>query len=436
MKRHGDLFYKITDLDNILQAFEKVTQGKKNYREVKRIQPKVIEFAYKIKEMLENHTYTIKPENYTRKVINEGSHSGTKKERELFKLRLYPHRWIHWCIMLVVRDIFLKHYCYHSCACIPNGGIKRAHALTVKYLKDKENTKYCLKIDIKKFYPSINKEILKQKLRKKFKDPDLLWLFDMIIDSYPKDRGVAIGLLTSQYFSNYFLSDFDHYLKEKLKVKKVIRYMDDVTIYASNKEYLHELLKQIKEYLKNELDLELKGNYQIFPVDKRGVDFVGYVFRHDSVRLRKSSALTLRLISNAVKKHQKVTDRQFSALNSICGNFQFFNSTPLFEKYAEPIVDYLKEYYNESLSEDLSEEEKTVRLEHYINKLLNKKLKRAEILTPKPKVIKKHYKKEHLVEYVKAKRKSRKKKAEQLNLLPPLSLGIGEINKLLKCPQK
>ena len=436
MKRYGDLFYKITDLDNIIAAFYHASKGKHKYKEIARIEKNLTYFALKLKDILESHTFKITPQNYKTKIINEGGTCGSKKERELHKLKFYPFRWAMWCIMLVVRDIFLKHYCYHSCACIPNGGIKRAHALTVKYLKDKENTKYCLKIDIKKFYPSINKEILKAKLRKKFKDPDLLWLFDMIIDSYPKERGVAIGLLTSQYFSNYFLSDFDHYLKEKLKVKKVIRYMDDCCLYASNKEYLHELLKQIKEYLKTELDLELKGNYQIFPVDKRGVDFVGYVFRHDSVRLRKSSALTLRLISNAVKKHQKVTDRQFSALNSICGNFQFFNSTPLFEKYTEPIVDYLKEYYNESLSEDLSDEEKAVRLEHYINKLLNKKLKRAEILTPKPKVIKKHYKKEHLVEYVKAKRKSRKKKAEQLELLPPLSLGIGEINKLLKCPQK
>jgi hypothetical protein len=104
-----------------------------------------------------------------------------------------------------------------------------------KYLKDIEGTKYCLKIDIKKFFPNINHNILKKLLRRKIKDNDLLWLLDEIIDSIDGDIGVPIGNYLSQYFANFYLAYFDHWLKEEKKVRYVIRYMDDIVCLTSIK---------------------------------------------------------------------------------------------------------------------------------------------------------------------------------------------------------
>jgi retron-type reverse transcriptase len=110
----------------------------------------------------------------------------------------------------------------------------------------------------------------------------LLWLLDEIIDSAP---GLPIGNYLSQYLANFYLTYFDHWLKEEKRVKYYYRYADDVVILSGNKRELHQLLEDIKLYLE-ELKLEVKENHQVFPV-ARGIDYVGYVFYHTHIRLRK-----------------------------------------------------------------------------------------------------------------------------------------------------
>lgn len=142
-------------------------------------------------------------------------------------------------------------------------------------------------MDIRHFYPSIDHELLKQIYRKKLKDPELLKLLDDIVDSAP---GVPIGNYISQFFANLFLTYFDHYLKEDLKVRFYLRYADDMVILSSDKVVLHNILNRIQQKMK-ELHLILKPNYQIFPVEDRGIDFLGYIFRHKYTLLRKRMKL-------------------------------------------------------------------------------------------------------------------------------------------------
>lgn len=140
-------------------------------------------------------------------------------------------------------------------------------------------------MDIKKFYPSIDHEVMKHIVRKKIKDTRLLNLLDGIIDSAP---GLPIGNYLSQFLANIYLNHFDHWLKEEKQVKYYYRYCDDMVILGSDKDSLRDLLKDIDAYLRKELKLKLKDNYQIFPVEARGIDFVGYVFYHTHILLRKS----------------------------------------------------------------------------------------------------------------------------------------------------
>lgn len=105
--------------------------------------------------------------------------------------------------------------------------------------------------------------------------------------------GIPIGNYLSQYFANVYLCYFDHWLKETKKVKYYFRYADDIVILHKDKKYLHELLNEIREYLTGELKLEIKNNYQIFPVNKRYIDFVGYCFNHDHIKVRKSTKKNL-----------------------------------------------------------------------------------------------------------------------------------------------
>lgn len=229
-------------------------------------------------ELLINKTY--KTSEYTTFKIFE------PKERLIFRLPYYPDRITHHAVMNVLEPIFVSTFTADTYSCIKKRGIHAAAiALRNALINDVAGTRYCLKLDIKKFYPNVNHDILKSLLRRKLKDPDLLDLLDGIIDSAD---GLPIGNYLSQYLANFYLTYFDHWIKEELRVKYYFRYADDMVILSDNKPCLHQTLSEIRNYLQKNLQLIVKENYQVFPVDTRGIDFVGYVFRHSHILLRKS----------------------------------------------------------------------------------------------------------------------------------------------------
>lgn len=281
----------------------------------------------------------------------------TGKEREIYKLPYFPDRIIHWAIIQVAEPIFLNRLngCTHSA--IPNKGIHSAFKQLDKYMrKDVEGTKYCLKLDVRKFYPSIDHNLLKRMYRTLFKDPDLLWLLDEIIDSTEGDKGVPIGNYLSQYSGDLFLSKFDKWIKEKLRVKYYIRYMDDIVILHSDKDYLRKLLKEIDKYLKG-IKLEIKDNHQIFPSRIRGIDFVGYRHFGDYVLLRKSTSKRLiRKMRNIMKKLKKnggkLTYSEYCSINSYKGWLKWCNGYNLYKKWIKPLEPYCEKYYKEVIKNE------------------------------------------------------------------------------------
>jgi retron-type reverse transcriptase len=276
MKRCGGLYQNVCNIKNLELADKKARRGKRNQYGIKYFDKNRVANLFSLHETLKNKEYKTSP--YSTFIINEG------KERVVSKLPYFPDRIAHHAIMNIIKPIFLSHFTADTFSCIEGRGIMGAFRSVSKALKDKDNTKYVLKIDIRQFYPSIDHDILKQLLRRKIKDKDLLCLLDEIIDS---SGGVPIGNLLSQYFANYYLSSFDHWIKEKKHVKYYCRYADDMVLFGATKDELHQLLSDIRIYLKEELKLEIKSNYQVFPVEARGIDFVGYVFRHKFILVRK-----------------------------------------------------------------------------------------------------------------------------------------------------
>jgi len=228
-------------------------------------------------EMLVKKTY--KTSLYTTFTIWE------PKERLIFRLPYFPDRITHHAVMNILEPMFVSNFTADTYSCIKGRGIHAAAYAVRKALRDVHGTQYCLKLDVRKFYPSVDHDVLKSLLRRKIKDQDLLWLLDGIIDSA---EGLPIGNYLSQYFANFYLSGFDHWMKQDKKVKYYFRYADDLVILSDNKPYLRQLLAEIRQYLHENLKLTVKDNYQVFPVDARGIDFVGYVFYHTHVMLRKT----------------------------------------------------------------------------------------------------------------------------------------------------
>lgn len=277
MKRKNNLFHQIISIENLHIADARARKGKGHQYGVQTHIKNAEENLIKLRLWLISKEY--KTSEYTTFKVYE------PKERLVFKLPYFPDRIVHHAIMNILEPIFNNLFTADTYSCIKGKGIHAAANGVKKSMKDLENTRYCLKLDIKKFYPSVNHIILKQLLRRKFKDQDLLWLLDEIIDS---SEGLPIGNYLSQYFANFYLTYFDHWIKETKQIKYYFRYADDIVILSSNKTNLHQIFHEIKNYLSVELDLEVKSNYQVFPVEARGIDFVGYKFYHTHTLLRKS----------------------------------------------------------------------------------------------------------------------------------------------------
>lgn len=277
MKRIGNLYDQIISIENLELADKTARKGKSKQYGVKSHDKNKGENIQHLHELLKTKQYTTS--KYSTFTIFE------PKERLVYCLPYFPDRITHHAIMNVLEPILVSTLTRDTYSCIKGRGVYAAFNHLKTSLRDVKSTTYCLKLDIRKFYPSIDHDTLKQLLRKKIKDPNLLWLLDEIIDSAP---GIPIGNYLSQYFANFYLCYFDHWIKQELQIAHYFRYADDIVILSNSKPHLHTVLAQIKCYLNNNLKLQVKDNYQIFPVAQRGIDFVGYKFYHTHVLLRKS----------------------------------------------------------------------------------------------------------------------------------------------------
>lgn len=286
MKRINGLFEKVIAMDNLRLADANARKCKAHSYGVRVHDRRREQNIQDLHDALANKTF--RTSHYTTFIIHE------PKERVIYRLPYYPDRILHHAVMNVVEPIWIATMNTHTYSCIKKRGIHKCAQDVRRSLRDDpEGTKYCLKIDIRKFYPSIDHGVLKTIIRRKIKDKDLLWLLDEIIDSVDANPnntpgvGIPIGNYLSQFFANMMLAYFDHWIVESKRVKHYFRYADDIVIFGASKSELHALLVEMRSEL-SKLKLKVKRNYQVFPVDARGVDFVGYVFRHTHTRLRKS----------------------------------------------------------------------------------------------------------------------------------------------------
>lgn len=286
MKRFGNLFERIIDIDNIKLAHKNARKGKTHYTEVKMVDADVEKYCLQIKEQLGAKTFTTS--EYERFIKHDKG-----KTREIYKLPYFPDRIVQHALMQIVEPIWRGTLIADTYQSIKGRGIHKCLP-KVKYAVQADKVKYYMQLDVKKFYPSINNEIMKTIVRRKIKCKDTLWLVDDIIDSCD---GIPIGNYVSQYLGNMYLSKLDHIMKENQRVKHYYRYCDDILILHDDKHYLHKLLLVVKKEL-SDVGLKLKDNYSINKItNKDGIDFLGYVTYPQKTLIRKT------IKRNAIKKY-------------------------------------------------------------------------------------------------------------------------------------
>jgi retron-type reverse transcriptase len=276
MKRHGNLFEQIISMDNLYLAYRQAHKGKAWQKAVKEFDMDIDGNLAIIQQKLVDGFHT---SSYKTKTIHE------PKKREIYILPFSPDRIVQHALMNILEPIWEKLFIYDSYACRKGKGIHAGSRRTMEFIRQ---NRYCMQSDVAKFYPSVKHDILFEIIQQKIKCQRTLGIIEDIIYSIGEGQNVPIGNYTSQWFGNLYLNELDQFLKHEYHIKHYIRYCDDFVVFHDDKKFLNELSGDIKDFLKDKLQLVLK-KCSIFPVSQ-GLDFLGYRHFRNYVLLRKSTA--------------------------------------------------------------------------------------------------------------------------------------------------
>lgn len=275
-------------------------------------------------------------------------YDGIRRKQRKIIVPTVQEQIIHHMIVNVLKPIFMKSMYEHSYGSIPGRGAHLGKKRIEKWIRHGgKNCKYCLKMDIKKYFDSIPHDALKEKLSDLIHDRRFSKILFEIIDAVPGDRGIPIGFYTSQWFANWYLTELDHYIKQELHAIYYIRYMDDMVIFGPNKRELHEIREQIEDYLHGILGLEMKDNWQVFLFDYtkrngthvgRDLDFMGFRFYRDRTVLRRHLMLRMTRKAKRIYRKGKTTIYDCRQMLAYLG---WLDSTDSYNIYKDHIKPYL-----------------------------------------------------------------------------------------------
>jgi hypothetical protein len=277
MKRQGSLFEQIVSYNNIRLAFLKALRGNRN-------SPGVIRFC----RNTDKNLAALRERLRSLDCGWGGYHSFLIKDPKPRVISAVPfeQRVMQHAIMNALEGVFDRPMIYHSYACRKNKG---THAAVLYAFKQCGAHPHFLKLDIRKYFDSVNHDALKKMLFRLIKDYRVLqYLFD-IIDSYETapGRGIPIGNLTSQFFANLYLAGMDHYILEKLRPSAYCRYMDDFVLWSPTPAHLRSALEHIDRYVNANLRLELKK--PVLDAAQTGLPFLGFLIKPNGIYLQQKS---------------------------------------------------------------------------------------------------------------------------------------------------
>jgi RNA-directed DNA polymerase len=322
----------IITLENLFQAWEEFAKGKRKKADVGLFERSLEDNLFSLYKSLRNKTY--KHGRY------EAFYVRDPKVRHIHKAAV-KDRVVHHLLSKVLEQIFEPTFYAHSYSCRRNKGTHKALrtfvSLARKASKNNTSKLFVLKCDIKKFFASVDHEVLMQTLACKIQDNDFLWLLGEIIASFQIENGIQkgmpIGNLTSQLFANIYMNPLDQYVKHELKVDYYIRYADDFVILSDDKSYLRNLITKIEKFLKEEIKLSLHPNKVSMRDYYLGVDFLGYVIFPNFILPRtKTKRRMIRKISKRIQlyRQQKISGELLNqTIQSYLGYLSHANSYKL-----------------------------------------------------------------------------------------------------------
>ena len=296
---------KALTYENLMKAHLQSRKGKGYRKEIILFNLKQEEYIMWLYEQLKTGKY--RHGGYTEFYVTQ------PKLRRIEKSK-YIDRIVHrWYVNSFIEKYYIPQFISTSYACLKGKGMHKACLdlqKAMKHCKTVWYEYYILKMDIRKYFENINKDILLQIMQRKIKDQKLLWLTKEIIYSNQGKTGLPIGNYTSQMYANIYLNELDQYIKHNLKCKYYYRYMDDAVILINTKDEAKEMLERIKKFLEVKLQLELNQKTQIFK-SKQGVNFCGYKINEYRLKIRDRGKRKLKKKVKSLK--EKVESGEISS---------------------------------------------------------------------------------------------------------------------------
>ena len=332
MKSYNHLYKQFISDNNIDLAIMKASKGKRKRPSVKRRLNNP-----KFKEQIKHYAMNFKNRLHRPQEI----YDGIQRKKRTIIVPTFDEQVIHHMIVNVMIPIFEHGMYEHSYGSLPKRGGHKGKKTIEKWIKHgTKNCKYCLKMDIKKYFDSIPHSIFLAKMQKIIHDERFMCVLEEIINVIP--QGLPLGFYTSQWFANWYLTELDHYIKERLHAKYYIRYMDDMVIFGSNKKVLHNIRVEIENYLNTRLGLQLKDNWQVFRFHYKGkyrfLDFMGFRFYRDRTTLRRSILFKALRKARRLCRMDKITIYACRQMLSYLGWIKCTDIYNIYRDYIKPYV--------------------------------------------------------------------------------------------------
>ncbi len=326
MKTIKNVYKDLLNIENIKKIIFLASKGKTKRGEVKKVLNKIDLYAEKILEMLKNKTYFMR-NSHNKTIIEKG------KERILTISPFFPNRILDYIITETCKP-YIKKSMYEYCI----GNVDKRGIMfgKNKIARKYKHYKYYIKLDIHHFYPNVKSNMLLDFISKKVKDKDFLDLVKCVITSVDE---MPIGSYYSQWFSNWYLQELDHLIKEKINIPFYIRYVDEMLLMGNNKRKLLNAMYNINRYL-NKKGLKLKRFEQVYQVEKRPIDFLGFRFCKNKIILRVRNFKKLNRKIKKVRKTKHICVSQARSLISLIGWLKQTNMGYLY--YKNHIKKYVK----------------------------------------------------------------------------------------------
>lgn len=342
MKSYNGLFAKMFEKGEMEAAIVDASRHKTTRPHVARVLAEKDAKADEIRaKLLSGHWYP--PRHETHRL----QENGNRKVRQITRPRFDDAQIVHHALMRQLKPIILPRLYRYAYGSLPGRGTHNAVKVMTQWLRRYGRKRvYAFEGDVKKFYDSVDTELLKSMLARRIRDKAYLALLYRVIDTAAP--GLPKGYYTSPWLSNLYMEGLDSYIVQTLKPDHYLRYADNLFIIHRNKRELHRMVDAVEVYLRDALHLQLKEDWQVYRFEHhdprtgktsgRAVNALGYVIHHDRVGVRKRALKGARAKANHIHRRHRYTRHDAASMISRAGILKHANAYRHYERWIKPKV--------------------------------------------------------------------------------------------------